>query len=297
MPKNDVHYNKPTANFKLTRVGVSGVRKPIKVHRPGAEVVLTATIDLFVDLPATQKGSHMSRNVEVLDEAVENATGAETRSLEDYAAKLAKSLLQRHEYATFSEVRISADYFLSKRAPSGRKTTEVYGLSAIAKGRRDGKRIGVKKTIGVEVTGMTTCPCAMETVRELISKKSPKAGKALLGTPVVTHNQRNVTVVRMDVPEGSDVEANDLIEIAEGALSSPTREILKRGDEAALVHAAHENPKFVEDVVRGILEQIVSRYKRLPGDVEVMVRSVSKESIHKHDAMAERVTTLGELRK
>jgi len=294
---NDVHYNKPAARFKLTRVGVSGVRKPIRVRRPGKEVVLTATIDLFVDLPATQKGSHMSRNVEVLEEAIDSASARDIGSLEEYAAGLAKSLLKRHEYATFSEAHIGADYFLDKAAPSGRKTTEVYRLTATARGRREGGRLVVKKTVGVEVTGMTTCPCAMEGVRELMRKRAPRAAKAMADVPMVTHNQRNVTTVRMEVPEGSDVEADDLIEMAEGALSSPTREILKRGDEAALVHAAHENPKFVEDVVRGILERIVERYKNLPDDAEVVVRSVSQESIHKHDAVAERATTLGELRK
>jgi GTP cyclohydrolase-4 len=289
---NDVHYDKPSARFKLTRVGVSGIKKPIRVKRPGREVVLTATIDLYVDLPATQKGSHMSRNVEVLDEAVARACDGETCGLEEYAGDLARALLRRHEYATFSEVHISADYFLDKKAPSGRRTTEVYRLAAVGKGTRQGRAIKVKRSIGVEVTGMTTCPCAMEGVRELVAgaRRRPSG-------PMVTHNQRNVTRLSMDVPAGADVEADDLIRIVEGALSSPTREILKRADEAALVHAAHMNPKFVEDVVRGILDQLVRRFKGLPGDVEVKVRSVSQESIHKHDAVAERVTTLAELRR
>jgi GTP cyclohydrolase-4 len=39
------------------------------------------------------------------------------------------------------------------------------------------------------------------------------------------------------------------------------------------------------------------KYKNLPDDVIVVVRSESEESIHKHNAFAERVTTLGDLRK
>jgi GTP cyclohydrolase-4 len=293
---NDVHYGKPDARFKLTRVGVSGIRKPIVVRRQDRETRLTATIDLYVDLPATQKGSHMSRNVEVLEEAVNEAFAEPTGGLEVYAAGLAKALLQRHEYATFSDVRIAADYFLGKSAPSGRKTTEVYGLEASAHGAREPGRIRLKKSIGVEVTGMTCCPCAMEGARELMAAEKPECSSALLGFPALTHNQRNVTTLKMDVPDGSDVEADLLIEIVEEALSSPTREILKRRDEAELVLAAHRNPKFVEDVVRGVLERVVSRFAALPDDVELNVRSVSQESIHKHNAMAERVTTLGELR-
>ncbi|MFH0816884.1 MAG: GTP cyclohydrolase MptA [Methanobacteriota archaeon] len=293
---NDVHYDKPSARFMLTRVGVSGIKKPIRVTRPGKETQLTATIDLYVDLPATHKGSHMSRNAEVLEDAITDASSGPTGGLEIYAAGLARALLQRHEYATFSEVHISADYFLDKAAPSGRKTTEVYGLEASAFGTREPGRTRVRKSIGVKVVGMTSCPCAMEGVRELMSADKPECALALRSIPVITHNQRNVTSLKMDVPDGSDVEADVLIEIVENALSSPTREILKRRDEAELVYAAHQNPKFVEDVVRGVLEQVVARFAALPGEVEVAVRSVSEESIHKHDAMAERVTTLAELR-
>jgi len=50
-------------------------------------------------------------------------------------------------------------------------------------------------------------------------------------------------------------------------------------------------------VIFDILSRILKKYKNLPDDVIVVVRSESEESIHKHNAFAERVTTLGELRK
>ena len=73
--------------------------------------------------------------------------------------------------------------------------------------------------------------------------------------------------------------------------------MLKRRDEGELVLKAHENPKFVEDVVRDILASVLKRYGNLPDDTIVIARSESEESIHKHNAFAERVTTLGELKK
>ena len=114
--------------------------------------------------------------------------------------------------------------------------------------------------------------------------------------PNITHNQRNVTTLMMEVPEDFDVEANDLIDIAERSFSSPTFEILKRAEEAQVVIVAHQNPKFVEDVVRGNLSHILKQFTHLPDDTIVTVRSESQESIHKHNAFAERVTTLGQLR-
>ena len=285
----DVQARPAENTFKLTRVGVTGVAKPVNVRRPQRSATLTATFDVFVDLPAHQRGSHLSRNLEAIGELVDDSVRDPVPSLEDLAAAIARSLLDRHAYATRSHVRIAADYFLEKRTPMGRESLERYGLIAEADGERSGTP-EVRKRIGVRVIGMTACPCAMETIRE-------EEGEGASGTlPTITHNQRNVTTLLLEEPEGHDVEADDLVAIVESSMSAPTFEILKRPDEGRLVRLAHENPRFVEDVVREVLARLVKTYARLPDDVRVVVRSESEESIHKHNALAERVTTLGELR-
>ena len=90
---------------------------------------------------------------------------------------------------------------------------------------------------------------------------------------------------------------DDLIDLVEDSFSSPTFELLKRDDEGAVVLNAHKNPKFVEDVVRGVLKRVTARYPSIPDDVEIVARSESQESIHKHNAFAERTATFGELRE
>lgn len=283
-------------NYMLTRVGVTGVKKPVQVARGGRTVTLTPTISLFVDLPARQRGSHMSRNLEAVAELVDESVGRPHPSLEDLCAMLSRGLLDRHPYATTAEVEMRADYFLEMRNPSGRRTIEGYHLLARAVAHR-GSRHLVRKSIGVEVTGMTACPCAQETVRQIYAGRGTGKGRGPAGPPTLSHNQRNVTSVLMEVPEKYPVEADDLIRLVESSQSSPTREILKRPDEGRLVLRAHLNPKFVEDVVRDVLRNIVDRYRQLPDEVAVTVRSEAQESIHKHNAVAERVTTLGELRR
>ena len=207
--------------------------------------------------------------------------------LESFCAQTAKLLLAKHDYATFSEVKAEADYFLERRYPSGKKGLEPYQLVAEARAKSNGE---IKKLIGVRVTGMTACPCAQEIIKTL--------GKYKEKYIPPTHNQRNITTLMIEVPgDNKSVDANDLINIAEQSFSSPTYGILKRKEEGQLVFNAHKNPKFVEDVVRDILSSILKKYKNLPNDVMVVVRSESEESIHKHNAFAERVTTLGELRK
>ena len=92
------------------------------------------------------------------------------------------------------------------------------------------------------------------------------------------------------------IYVDDLIDLVEASFSSPTFELLKRPDEGQVVINAHRNTRFVEDVVRQVLDRFVKRYTDLPDSVQVDVVSDSEESIHKHDAYAERTATLGELR-
>ena len=275
----DVQSWKPSATFKLTRVGIKGIKKPIKVRRNGKDVTLLATINLYVDLPASRKGSDLSRNAEVIEEIVDESIRKPSEGIEYLCERIAEKLLERHEYASCAEVIASSDYFLERETPGGKKTLEPYKIM----GRAFLKRGEEKKIfIGVEVTGMTACPCAMENIKKTYGEK-------------YTHNQRNIATIIMQ-NDGS-IDADDLIFIAENAMSSPTFEILKRSDEMEVVKKAHENPKFVEDVVRDILKQIMGKYDYMDDKTLVVAKSESFESIHKHNAYAERTTTMGELRK
>lgn len=285
----DVQSGPSSSNFKLTRVGVTGVKKLVYIKRPGSKnaMPLVVKMDLFVDLPASQKGSHMSRNLELVSEIIDANLEKPVYDLETFCAQTAKLLLSKHEYASFSEIKAEADYFLERTYPSGKKGLEPYKLVAEARANSKGD---VKKLIGVKVIGMTACPCAREVIKTI--------GKYSDDVIPPTHNQRNITTLMIEVPgDDKSVDANDLIEIAEESFSSPTFGILKRREEGQLVYDAHNNPKFVEDVVRDILSKILDKYNDLPNDVIAVVRSESEESIHKHNAFAERVTTLGELRK
>ena len=277
------------SKFKLTRVGVTGVKKLVHIQRPNTDTVfsLVVKMDLFVDLPASQKGSHMSRNLELISEITDQNLKKPFKDLESFCAQTAKKLLEKHDYATNSEIKAEADYFFERKYPSGSTGLEPYKLVAESKANKNGT---IKKLIGVKVIGMTACPCAMEIIRNI--------GQYEQNTVPPTHNQRNITTVMIEIPhETVEVDANDLIEITEKAFSSPTYSLLKRREEGNLVYNAHKKPKFVEDVVRDILSSILETYTNLPKDTIVIVRSESEESIHKHNAFAERFTTLGELRR
>lgn len=280
--------------FRLNKVGVTDVVKPVQVRRPNRALTLTTTLDVFVDLPPQQKGSHLSRNLEVINEVVDRSVRDPVGSLEDLTETIARSLLKRHDYATTSEVWAKAHYFLERTSPSGRTSLEPYRLVARANARRGAR--DVERSVGVEVVGMTACPCAMETVRDDLLKEHPELARWPAGVPIITHNQRNRTTVILQEPPGHEVEADELIDIVEASMSAPTFGLLKRPDEGRIVEMAHRNPKFVEDVVRDVLDRLLKRYPKMPDGAWVRVKSEAEESIHKHNAFAERSTTFGELR-
>ena len=286
--KCDLQYGKGDASYKLTRVGVKGVRKPVLIKRDGASPlnnVINCSVDIFVDLPASQKGSRMSRNVEVLNEVVEQSVKEPITGLEDMAADMCRKLLIHHEYAKTADVTINAEYFRNSVTPQGRQTLEMFNLIAGGHIVRDGE---LTKKLGVKVIGMTACPCAQQTIREMLEYEGDM--------PVMSHNQRNVVTLTVTMPEDCSIEADELIDVVQDAFSSPTFGLLKRPDEGSVVINAHKNTKFVEDTVRGVLQNFVERFPALPDCVSVDVISDSEESIHKHDAYAQRVATLGELR-
>ncbi len=295
----DVHAMPPRhGRLSLRQVGVTGIKKPLTVQRAGRAVTLSASFRVSVDLPQGRKGSDLSRNAELLAEVVDRTAHRPVTSLEAACSTIARELLVRHPSATESRVVASADYFLARGIDSRRESLEDYRLFAEASAFRGPRgRVRVTRAIGAEAVGMTACPCAMETCRDALTREFPALkGAALRDLPMITHNQRNRTRLTFELPEGSEVEADQIIETIEAAMSSPTYAILKRGDEARLVVAAHRNPKFVEDVLRDLLASVPKRFPKLPDATGLRAETTSEESIHKYDVVAEHRTTLGELR-
>jgi len=290
----------PTSGrFELHKVGLYGIRKPLTVRRPDRVVTLTTNFDVAVDLPSSRKGSDLSRNAILLAEIVDETAVRPVPSLESACVAIARQLLERHPYARTASVEASAEYFLRRGIAEERSSFEDYTLLASARSvRADGDgTVTVSKSIGGEAVGMTACPCAMETARESLAGEFPLLrDPSLREMPMITHNQRNRTRLQFDLTEDLEVEADRLIETIETAQSSPTFAILKRGDEARMVIQAHRHPKFVEDVLRDLVQRGATGFPALPDSVFVRAQTVSEESIHKYNVVAEHQARLGDLR-
>ncbi|HJJ28904.1 MAG TPA: GTP cyclohydrolase MptA [Methanocorpusculum sp.] len=302
----DVQSTAPDVRISLTRVGVKNVRKLIEVARPGNKrpVIFISVFDVYVDLPSSLKGANLSRNFEVIDEVIQQAAEGEVSGIEDICGIVAKKLLDHHEYAEQTEVFMHSQYMLNRETPvSQMDCQEVINVHAHATAQRNGGNHIVRKSIGAEVTGITACPCAQNLMKdramrvmEQLEIPQEKIDAFFAEIPMATHNQRGQGFLSIETDGDIVVPLDKIVNVLKESMSAKIYELLKRGDESYVVYAAHKNARFVEDCVREMARQVVAAFPDLPGDTRVTLHQTNKESIHQHDAYAERDATLAELR-
>jgi GTP cyclohydrolase I/GTP cyclohydrolase-4 len=299
---SDAQAAEPTTRISLSRVGVTGVEKIIRVSANGTEALYHADLECAVDLNPQQAGVHMSRFEEVVNEAIDEVVLGEAFRAETLAAHIAERVRER-QGGLRAEVQISARYPETATAPvSGAVTQEIYTLfgTAVSSGR------GTRTLTGVEAQGMTACPCAQGLVGERARERLAEDGfdtdeieRVLERVPIATHNQRGIGRLYLGCPEGGavDVDARDLLRMVEGSMSSEIYELMKRSDELAVVEKAHANPRFVEDVVREMIRRVIeSPFGEMPDGAFLHARQENLETIHRHNVVAERYGLLGEIK-
>src|SRR5918996_6371641 len=246
----DAQAEAPSTRVSLSRVGVVGVEKIIRVcashngrdarvlrAERGAtrdvqdESLYHADLECFVDLNPEQAGVHMSRFEEVVNEAIDTVVLGEALRAEGLAAHIAERVRER-QGGLRAEVKIAARYPETVPAPvSGLPTQELYTLFGTAVSSERGTRT----LTGVQAQGMTACPCAQGLVsdraRERLAAKGLEPAlidDVLEAVPIATHNQRGVARLYVGRPEGSevDVDARDLRRIAEHSMSSEIYELM-----------------------------------------------------------------------
>ncbi|MFT7519237.1 MAG: GTP cyclohydrolase I [Kiritimatiellia bacterium] len=236
----------------IDQVGIRGLRWPIRVmdraHRSQATI---AVVDATVGLPAEQKGTHMSRFVEILHGRGHEIT---LRTIPDLLAEIQRRLESRHAYLT-----VRFPYFMSKRAPvSGAESLMDYDCVFHA-GRKDDV---VEFCLEVKVPVTSLCPC---------SKAISDYG---------AHNQRSTVTVRVESDEMVWIE--QVVEAVERCGSAPLYALLKREDEKFVTEQAFDNPRFVEDLVRDTSLAL----REITGVRRLVVEADNQESIHNHSAWA-----------
>ena len=248
----DVQGSADTRRLAIDKVGIKGIRHPVRVaDRDGGVQHTIATFNMYVGLPHNFKGTHMSRFVEIL-----NSHEREI-SVESFETML-RDMVKRLE-AEVGRVEMTFPYFINKAAPvSGVKSLMDYEITFTGEISKEGYSFTMK--VVVPVTSL--CPC---------SKRISEYG---------AHNQRSH--VTITARTNSHVWIEELVRIAEQEASCELYGLLKRPDEKYVTERAYDNPKFVEDLVRDVATAL-NRDKRIDS---YLVESENFESIHNHSAYA-----------
>jgi GTP cyclohydrolase-4 len=295
--RRDLQAEPPEHSVSLMQVGIIGVERIIYLPAQSGTVPCYTRIDLTVGLPPNQRGVHASRLSEALDRILGAQASENSSQLVNLAAALA-SEMARAQQTRSARVRLAARYPLIRsgfgEVLSGDFCT-VLAEARVVEGR-------TRSLLGVEVVGITACPCAQTLVSTWAQRDLAEAGFAredamrlLSALPMATHSQRSRTTLLIGAADPPAV--TELIDLAAEAMSSCTSERLKRPDELLTVLQAHRRPRFAEDVVRELLALVRMRYSDLPDDGFLEVTQVNEESIHAHNIMASWHGTLAELRR
>ncbi|MFL5863120.1 MAG: GTP cyclohydrolase MptA [Solirubrobacteraceae bacterium] len=299
----DVQSQSPTLALSLSRVGVTAVEKVIRLGHNGTEQLFSARFECVVELGSNQKGAHMSRFEEVVNDAIGQVVlGEHTFRAETLAEHIAQ-LVRERQGARRAEVTVEARFPEHKPAPvSGILTQELYTLHGVAVATE----LGTRRLTGVTAQGMTACPCAQGLVaaasRERLDAEgfsSEEIDRILEAVPVATHNQRGLGTLYIGCPElcEQEIDAGTLVQIVEQSMSSEIYELMKRSDEGHVVEKAHRRPRFVEDCVREMVAGVIDQFPALEDDAFVLARQVNLETIHQHNVVAERTGTMREIRE
>jgi len=248
----DIQNHKDDRNIDIDQVGVKGIRYPITVRdKDMGEQQTVAEINMYVNLPRTYKGTHMSRFVEILNEYNRRIS---IQNFSDILEEMKKRL-----NAESAHMEITFPYFINKSAPvTGTEGLMEYKCSF--KGSLNSKGSDLIAMIFVPIC--TLCPC---------SKEISDFG---------AHNQRGE--VRLQVRFKKFVWLEDLIRLVEESASCDVYSVLKREDEKYVTEKAYQNPRFVEDIVR----EIALKLNQDPNITWFAVESENFESIHNHNAYA-----------
>lgn len=247
----DLQQSPDERRIAIDKVGVKDIRYPIIVQDKYRERQYTvARVNMYVDLPAHFKGTHMSRFIEVLnlyhgEISVEN--------IETILTEMKKRL-----GADRAHLELDFPYFIEKRAPvSGARGLLEYQCRMVG---TLADQFDFMLEARVPVTSL--CPCSKE-----ISERG-------------AHNQRSLVTVRIRYSEHIWLE--DLIAWVEQCASCEVFALLKREDEKAVTERAYDNPMFVEDMVRAVTEKLAAQ-KRIRW---FSIQCENFESIHNHSAYA-----------
>ncbi len=259
----DTQNEKPRHRIQLNKVGVKDLKTFLITERSGLRHHIIPRVEFTIDLPADLKGVHMSRLVESMTEVISEEFSI-YKSVEELQNRILDALSVKHGFKR-GEIIFDFEFSYASKTPASRKRTwEVCDITASTVKAEGKPNIHCAE---VRVIGNTVCPHCMANNHGL------------------THMQRAVGTLGVEGTTDQIPTYGDMIDVIERSFSSPTYSLLKLEDEMHVTKEMYDNPLFVEDVCRNILQKAKEKFEDLT--LEMYAEARSLESIHKHDVIAQ----------
>ncbi|MHA2037112.1 MAG: GTP cyclohydrolase MptA [Promethearchaeota archaeon] len=309
--KADLQDSGSAIDIAIDKVGIVELEKKVEIVQENKRYSFYPKISALIDLPAQQRGIHMSRTSETIEEVINEVIFKPTPTIELVGDRIVRKLLERHPYTSKAEVRLEGKIVVQVRENNTRNIQKSYDISSFVKANRtSSNEIEYIYFIGASAVGMTVCPCAKEMSQEYaaeiiktrkdINVSEDDLTKLINILPFSSHNQRSIGTIVIQIKDLSNhkIDVLDIIDVIEESMSGKIQSVLKRPEEAELVRSAHLKPLFSEDVIREMAKNFILRnFPNLEDNFKIRFNVESFESIHSHNVYAELKTTIGELKE
>lgn len=307
--RRDLQSSDSFINLGIDKVGIIGVDKKVEIIQENKKYSFYPKISALISLPSNQRGIHMSRSSETIEEVINESVFKPATTIEAVADRIAKKLFEQHPYTSNIEVKLEGKIIIQLKENQQRSIQKSYEVVCLVNGKKDeSDKTNFEYFIGAKSLGMTCCPCALDLSKEYaenilknrrdidISNESIK--KLLNILPFASHNQRSIGSITVQIKDlnKQQIDVLDIIDVIEESMSGRIQSILKRPEEAELIRTAHLKPLFAEDVVREMAKNFILRDFPDLGDGEIIFNVESFESIHPYNVYCELKTKYSELK-
>ncbi len=253
------------ANVPILQTGISNFRLPLSILREKNETLkIEVSVTGSVSVAAETKGINMSRIMRTFYVFKDRV----------FTLELLEEILLRYKADLGSSracLRLSFSYpILQKSLRSDLEGYQYYEV--VYEGILDDLD-RFRKRIHFDFVYSSACPSSSELAEHSRQTRNVYA---------IPHSQRSKARLSVEVRPGALLCIEDLLRHCRKALPTETQVMVRRDDEQAFAEMNGEQPKFVEDAVRLVYEQ-------LQGDdrmVDFQIACAHLESLHSHDAVA-----------
>ncbi|MFX0014197.1 MAG: GTP cyclohydrolase, FolE2/MptA family [Promethearchaeota archaeon] len=252
----------PNVSLSLDEVGLTDFQIQVNITRGTRVYHYQTTVSVVINLPPSRKGAHLSRFVESISEILSSEVHTHY-SLEEMSIHVLQTLNEHHPFEKGS-MTLEFIFFTNRTTPvSQRSSVENYNAQ-LTTWLNQGD---ITHDLTLGTYGSTACPHAL-------SQNSAKR----------THIQRAYAEISLKGRTADIPDMEDISMILDESFSAPTFSLIKAKDEQWIINHMWEHPFFVEDVTRNLLQFALKQFsdRRL----EIRAKTISQESIHKHNIIS-----------